>query len=48
MKKVVASILSVLTVASCFAGVACGPTTGEDNPNALVIEYYKAGYGDDL
>lgn len=45
MKKVVASILSVLTVASCFAGVACGPTTGEADPNALVIEYYKAGYG---
>ena len=45
MKKVVASILSVLTVASCFAGVACGPTTGDVDPNALVIEYYKAGYG---
>lgn len=52
MKKIIASVLSLLSVASCFTGVACslgggGGLTDEQKKGALVIEYYKAGYGAD-
>ena len=55
MKKIIASVLSLLSVASCFAGVGCkgglggggGELTQEQKEHALVIEYYKAGYGGD-
>lgn len=55
MKKIIAGLLSVLSVASCFAGVGCniggggagGGLTPEEESKALVIEYYKAGYGGD-
>lgn len=48
MKKVVAGLLSLLSVASCFATAACnGGGSPEQDPSALVIEYYKAGYGGD-
>ena len=47
MKKITSIFLSVLSIFSCFAGVACGGGAVEDDANALVIEYYKAGYGGD-
>ena len=47
MKKITSIFLSVLSIFSCFAGVACGGGAAEDDANALVIEYYKAGYGGD-
>ncbi|MBR2023808.1 MAG: extracellular solute-binding protein [Clostridia bacterium] len=44
MKKFLSVMLGAVTAFSCFSMVACG---GEKfDPNALVIEYYKAGYGD--
>ena len=55
MKKIIAGLLSVLSVASCLAGAGCniggggagGGLTPEEEAKALVIEYYKAGYGGD-
>ena len=51
MKKIIASVLSLLSVVSCFAGVGCngggGGLSPEEEAKALVIEYYKAGYGGD-
>ena len=43
MKKFLMFLLSLTTAASCFAAAGCGKKV---DPNALVIEYYKAGYGD--
>lgn len=43
MKKFLLFLLSLTTAASCFAAAGCGKKV---DPNALVIEYYKAGYGD--
>ncbi|MBR4943736.1 MAG: extracellular solute-binding protein [Clostridia bacterium] len=54
MKKIIAGLLGVVSVLSCFAGVGCnvlggggGGLTPEEEAKALVIEYYKAGYGGD-
>lgn len=46
MKKLLSIILGAITAFSCFSMVACGADNADINPNALVIEYYKAGYGD--
>ena len=43
MKKFLLFLLSLTTVASCFSVAGCGKKV---DSNALVIEYYKAGYGD--
>lgn len=43
MKKILSIVLGVMTAATCLAGVGCGQ---DIDPNALVIEYYKAGYGE--
>ena len=43
MKKIVSVILGVVATVSCFAATGCGQTI---DPSSLVIEYYKAGYGD--
>lgn len=43
MKKFLLFLLSLTTAASCLAAAGCGKKA---DSNALVIEYYKAGYGD--
>lgn len=43
MKKFLLFLLSLTTAASCFVAAGCGKKA---DSNALVIEYYKAGYGD--
>ena len=45
MKKFLSVMLGAVTAFSCFSMAACGGGD-EIDPNALVIEYYKAGYGD--
>ena len=51
MKKIISTLLGVVSIASCFASVGCvgggGGLTAEEEKKALVIEYYKAGYGGD-
>lgn len=42
MKKILSVMLGTVTALSCFAVAGCDKI----DPNALVIEYYKAGYGD--
>ena len=49
MKKIISTLLGVVSIATCFAGVGCGGgggggLTAEEEKKALVIEYYKAGY----
>ena len=44
MKKFLSVMLGAVTAFSCFSMVACGGT--KIDPNALVIEYYSAGYGE--
>jgi|GEM_PF-1123360 len=43
VKKIVSVILGVVVTVPCFAATSCGQNI---DPSALVIEYYKAGYGD--
>ena len=44
MKRFLSVMLGAVTAVSCLSMAGCGGT--KIDPNALVIEYYKAGYGD--
>ena len=47
MKRFLALALSFVCLIACVSGAGCktGPSS-EQKENALIIEYYKAGYGD--
>ena len=49
MKKIIACLLGLLSASTCVASVGCGVggLSSEQEAKALVIEYYKAGYGGD-
>ena len=47
MKRFLAILLGIIAFVSCFAATGCnnGGLTEEQKRNALIIEYYNAGYG---
>ena len=47
MKRFLALLLCLVSVVACVAGSGCKKgLTDEQKKNALIIEYYKAGYGE--
>ena len=48
MKRLLAVLLGLITFVSCFATTGCNNSgvSNEQKQNALIIEYYKAGYGE--
>ena len=47
MKRILALLLCLVSLVACFAGAGCKKgLTEEQKQNALIIEYYKAGYGE--
>jgi len=47
MKRFLALLLSIVSVFACFSGAGCQKgLTAEQKKNALIVEYYKAGYGE--
>ncbi len=47
MKRILALLLCLVSLVACVAGTGCRRgLTEEQKANALIIEYYKAGYGE--
>ena len=48
MKRFLAALLGLITFVTCFATTGCNNSgvSDEQKQNALIIEYYKAGYGE--
>lgn len=48
MKRFLAVLLGLITFVTCFATAGCNNSgvSNEQKQNALIIEYYKAGYGE--
>lgn len=47
MKRILALLLCIVSVFTCFAATGCQKgLTAAQKQNALIIEYYKAGYGE--